>query len=339
MFTIVILKVYKLTASPFLQLIEPIEAGPGEWQTISGSSLQPDTQVHYRLLEGGLNDAVAITQYINGTKMKARVPPYTATQPFNGYVYVSTKTANNSIVNDRAIAFILKPTIKPTIGSVFQMQGSPGDPVLINGTAFAQPVEVHFMMSPTGPDLKADRIAGMTDTQITTYVPEFSGVAKPVDGFVYVKVGEVKSSLFPFRMVPTTEYKPLSLTSYASSCIWFEKRNEVDNYTIDSTVSSGGKVIGIIGGHHRAKLTEGFSGVDRYFSGVILKNGWVVDNVDSGVYWGITKPGKAGASISESHVGSPNALVAVAWWNTPVDHDIWYWLQVTIRGPKGVSYK
>lgn len=89
------------------------------------------------------------------------------------------------------------------------------------------------------------------------------------------------------------------------------------------------------------RMYQGSSGTDEYFIGVQLKNGWKVDSV------ALTQSGShATATVTESHEGTSDPHVVVAWQFVPGGHGphafwgtVTYTLNVRIKGPVGTSWK
>lgn len=100
----------------------------------------------------------------------------------------------------------------PAIASISVPQGQPGDPVLINGSAFSNGGgEVHFIVN-SGKDLVAP-VQVWTDTQIFATVPDIAGILA-YNGVVYVVRGsdKVKTNLVPWRFIPSPELREVRWT-------------------------------------------------------------------------------------------------------------------------------
>lgn len=156
-------------------------------------------------------------------------------------------------------------------------------------------------------------------------------------------------TIFPTRIPPlaarlertvtdpdaSTDHAVLDINAYDPSPVSFTKVNVTKN---DDYWQVSQTVPGQIDAVHVSEMFIGGKASDRYFSGVVLKNGWTVEEVV------FTPSGKVMFSNAEikpgdSHLGTSNASVTVSWWVEHPLNVLTYTLQVKVKGPKGTSWK
>lgn len=309
---------------PTISAIDPAVGESGGWLTLNGQNFKPDDVVHCIMPSG---DVISDKQYQNATQILARAPSYTSKQPVTALVYVEGKTAGKG--NTKGVA--LKPNI-PVIAAVTNAQGSPGDPVLISGSGFKTPVEVHFIVARDGREFTATVTDAnmVSDSQVYTHVPDISGVADTFDGQVYVKCGGARSDMASFRFVPDMEFASINLNDVDTG----KEFRITDKGTTMSHMDYHDQTRWVA--YHCSGIFSGYKGDDEYFVSTNLKNNWVVDEVK----WTHTiDDGSSNAYISESHAGTGSHYVKVHWWVDALTGIQEYGLSWVLKGPKGTSWK
>jgi hypothetical protein len=212
----------------------------------------------------------------------------------------------------------------PVINSLSAVRGQPGDPVLINGSGFANGGEVHFVINP-GKDVVA-HVDIWSDTQIFAEVPDASGILG-FNGQTYVvRTDLARSNIVPFQFNPGTEFRDLRSTL-----------DRVLQYPYIASSTTANQV-----DRDNANPFSGFQGNDMLFLTTRLKNGWVVD--DAFVYCLYNLYGmnfcSGGAYPAAVSRGSPSPSLTVHWWIDPGPFgnysNLAYQFDVRIVGPKGV---
>jgi hypothetical protein len=211
----------------------------------------------------------------------------------------------------------------PSITSLSVSEGQPGDPVMINGSAFSNGGEVHFIVN-AGKDLVAP-VQVWTDTQIFATVPDIAGVLS-YNGVVYVVRGsdQAKSTLVPWRFNPTLELRELRWTLDRRLTWPFETEASHRPTTI---------------AHGNGNPFIGYKNDDEFFVNTRLKNGWVADDawVICSVPWGNGNC-DGGAYYDTSRPGTDSPYLKVHWWVPPSFGGYkytYYTYAIRIVGPKG----
>ena len=219
----------------------------------------------------------------------------------------------------------------PTITSLSVAQGQPGDPVMINGSAFGNDVgEVHFVIAP-GKDLVAPAGLIWSDNQIFAYLPDVTGVLGS-NGTVYIKrpAGNVNSNLMPFRFNPLME--PRQITRIADTTL-----QQFNGVTV---FNQNGYYIRRM----HSFLFWGPKGNDHIFLNTRLKNGWVVSQLPV-VYHSFSSATDGGTYLIESHVGTDRPHMNVGFWMNDWASKMFqggmspmldYSISILIEGPKGM---
>jgi len=249
---------------------------------------------------------------------------------------------NKGQVNGPLYSIAMQPTT-PEIASLLNAFGRPGEPVLISGSGFRAPLEVHFV-DQNGTD-RTSAITSSDACSILTHVPDVSGVAGDSPWKVYVKSVGVASSAKDFTFKPAMETKLLDVKAagiQADSLVdgmwgegksldqmmdWFNAHWDFWEYSNNSSVS--------ITASHRGGQFWGRNGVDTYFKTFSLKNGWLVQSVNIEVQY---EPGESSAGLIMSRPGTPYPYAMVLWSDTTDRDMVNYSLSFTIVGPKGVPY-
>ena len=218
----------------------------------------------------------------------------------------------------------------PAIASINVTQGQPGDPVMISGSGFGTGGEVHFVIAP-GKDLIAPAGAIWSDNQIFATVPDAAGVLA-FNGTVYIKraAGTVNSNLVPFRFVPLSEIRQITLAA-------------------DETLQQfNGVTVFNASGYYIRRMHSfmfwGPKGNDHIFLNTRLKNGWIVSQPPL-VFFSHPFGTDGGVYLVESHPGTDRPHMNVGFWvdnwwsnmskggSSPM---IDYSISMVIQGPKGV---
>ncbi len=216
----------------------------------------------------------------------------------------------------------------PAIASLSVGQGQPGDPLMINGSAFgASGGEVHFILGPNK-DIVYQGQTWWYDNQILVNVPDATGL-RAYNGFVYLirNSDNAKTQLVPFHFDPTQEYRSII-------------------YTQDKKIGNPGQDYKIVGGstnlgHHQISHEDanpfwGFKGNDEFFTNARLSNDWVLDDV----YLTPTFFKRGGAYIQEKKTGTNWPYFNVRFWidgcfGDTASYSKYIYL-VSIKGPKGI---
>lgn len=308
-------------APPTITATDPLIGEPGLSIRFDGANFKQSDEVHF-IMPGG-NDVTANKQVLNATQMMVTIPDYSAKQQVNAQVYMRWN-ANKTWTNGTARVLPLKPT-QPSISGFDRVEGEPVQAVLVSGAGFRQPLEVHFIWSGGKDD--CGNILSSGDTQILVEIPDFSGIASPFNGQIYVKSVGQSSDLKAFRFIPATEYKTLDINEYDTNKV--AKFIQGDG---DDNVGFGPEIKGV----HFGSGFTGHKNEDEYFMNVRLQNNWVVDYIE---FRDSHDPGEADSGIWESHEGTDSPYVKVHWWDTPMYDWLDYYLTVHVRGPRGTSYK
>lgn len=220
----------------------------------------------------------------------------------------------------------------PVTSALSLSQGDPGTPVLITGSGFSDATgEVHFIVA-NGTDLVAP-LTTWTDTQILTQVPYKDGVPS-YNGYLYVKRADgAKTTMLPFLFHPPLDVVVLGFPPTVNSGSYNHIGHLYDSHAPDL---DWGDMI-----HTTYLLPWGLKGDDEYYLQTRLKNGWIVDSAGLVTISGNPGPyteGSAGAYITDVRVGTDSPYVKAHWW-LDASSSVYYRLQVTIKGPKGLTYK
>ena len=224
--------------------------------------------------------------------------------------------------------------VAPTITNLSVRQGSPGTPVLLEGSAFGdQPGEVRFLVA-NGTDLPAPA-SYWSNTQVFAEVPVKEGV-QAFDGYVYVKRADgSKTALVPFGFQPTSDIVTFCVGNNAGDVRIGNPVNVYDGQAF-STV-------------YHSTFFAGFAGYDEYNLQQRLTNGWrtmaaELRNADQCNKTGASRSGASGsgAYIVDWRPGTDSPYVKVRWWLDPVFFDynaVSYTLAITVTGPKGLAFR
>lgn len=134
---------------------------------------------------------------------------------------------------------------------------------------------------------------------------------------------------------PGLDTAVLDIKTFGSEAVSFWKGDSTKN---DDYWQVNPSVPGEIDSVHAGGMFVGHYGNDVFFKGVTLKNGWVVDKVD---FTPSSADSAAYAKIlpGGSHIGAADASVSVVWSDGPPLQTVTYTLMVSIKGPKGTSWK
>ena len=237
------------------------------------------------------------------------------------------------------------PGARPLVTSSSVSEGDPGTPVMLQGSAFGDARgEVRFIVA-NGRDLPAP-ITFWSATQIVTEVPATEGV-REFPGQVYVKRADgTQSDLRPFAYKPALErrqvFPPGRIVSWTNGT----ESGQFENARIHPYAVSwaGPSRYPNIQHPNVARWTAlfGGSGVDEYFIGARLANGWRVESCAIGNHMkGSTTPyttGSATVTVSKCPVGSDSMNTVVQWW-FDFGSSVTYSLALNIVGPKGVPHQ
>lgn len=331
----------------------PNMAEPDATVRLDGMNFMPTSEVHFVI--NGSDMPSKQVQFFSGQQITAKVPAYSSRQDLAGQVYVVNKTAANTIKGPLyGLAF--KQTVPVTAG-VINTSGQSGDPVLITGSGFRGPLEVHFITE-TGNDMPAN-VTASDECSVRTTVPDRDGVSAPTTWKVYVKSAGVMSNMVDFTWKPTMVTQLLDLNAAdiqhnsdfkGTGIPWGEIAAIATipyAFIVDLAASIGSSFGGSdewsndatgICAYHEGGLLGGNKDNDVYFNnpnGFRLKNGWVLDHVE---FKASSDPNEANAYIWDSKEGTDWPYVLVHWWDSAGYDSVSYNLGFVIRGPKGVPY-
>lgn len=313
---------YEPAPLPDIVSSDPEIVGPGDTVRLTGLNFKADDELHF-VLPGG-SDVVARKSFVSSTLVTATVPEYTSNADATAQVYA--KGVINYAWVKGSVSYLPLKSTSLTISGLDRTEGKPGQPVLISGNGFRNPIEVHFVYS-SGKD-EVGSVLSCSYAQVMAEVPSFSGVAAPYPGQIYVKCAGQTSASQSFSFDPAIDWVPLDFNKYDLSSIFhFVKGDDWDSWQ-DNT-------LGVAGVYHRGSFWTGHKNEDVWFDNIKLKNGYVVDSI----YFGKTSnSSEADAYIVESHEGTDNPYVRVHWWDTPVYDSVYYYIGVNVKGPRGVPY-
>lgn len=316
----------------------PITGGPGDMLLLNGQNFGPNDTVFF-LWGTGAPVQTPDKQYFSPQQIRVKVPDYSSKQPISMLIYVVGK----GLVNGPLYSIAMQPTT-PEIASLVNASGKPEEPVMISGSGFRSPLEVHFVDQSGN-----DRTAAITSSDpcsILTHVPNVTGVIGDSPWKVYVKSVGIASVAKDFTFKPAMDTQLLDVKAAgikndsAVDGVWGEGKS-LDQlmdwfnghwdyweygYTSPNTT---------IAASHRGGQFWGRGGIDTYFRTFCLKNGWLVQSVNFDVQY---EPGESLGSLILSKPGTPYPLACVLWGDSPDRDMVNYSLSFTIRGPKGVPY-
>lgn len=315
----------------------PITGGPGDMLLLNGQNFGPNDTVFFVWGTGAPVQAPE-KQYFSPQQIRVKVPDYSSKLPVNMLIYVVGK----GLVNGPLYSIAMQPTT-PEITSLTNTFGKPDEPVLISGSGFRAPLEVHFV-DQNGND-RTSAITNSDPCSILTHVPNVTGIASDTPWNIYVKSAGIASAPKTFTFKPAWDTQLLDVKA---ANIRFDS-------AVDGVWAEGkglGELIDWFNGHwdfweygytspnttvaasHRAGQIWGRGGIDTYFKTFCLRNGWTVASVNFDLEpW----PGTV-ASLIMSRPGTPYPYAVVLWGNSPQLHLVNYSLTFTITGPKGVPY-
>jgi len=218
---------------------------------------------------------------------------------------------------------VMTGTPNPAVKSLSVGQGEPGDPVMINGTAFGTAAgEVHFVIAP-GMDLVPKGVI-WTDTQIFATVPgPANGGVAAFNGTVYVKrADQVVSNLLPFAFTPQLERRMISMPAVPNDSI-------LPRYPDDNLFVMFGALT-----RGNCNWLWNPSGDDQLFPNTVLKNGWKVYAPPT-VYAPYSLGFGGGAYLVDSRVGTNSPYVDIHWWVDVGCNGFGYSVVMYIQGPLG----
>lgn len=314
----------------------PITGGPGDMLLLNGQNFGPNDTVFFLW---GTGDPVQAPekQYFSPQQIRVKVPDYSSKLPVNMLIYVVGK----GLVNGPLYSIAMQPTT-PEISGLMNTSGQPGDPLLISGSGFRAPLEVHFV-DQSGKDMTA-AITSSDACSIMTHVPNITGVVGDSPWNVYVKSVGITSATKGFTFKPAKEIQLLDVkaaNAKLDSTVdgvwgegkglgelmdWFNSHWDFWEYGYNSSTT--------VAASHRGGQFWGRGGLDTYFKTFCLKNGWIVLSVNFDAQFG----DGAVASLILSKPGTPYPYACVLWGDSPTLHLVDYSLSFTIMGPKGVPY-
>ena len=355
--------------------------GPGECIAVVGRNFTQDTGVVFfrwpSSPQSPVQQAVPNGGSAIQTTLFAGIPPYQSVTPYNASIFVRVhyKSAHLTADLDSAdFPITLDPDVlgiatingalvgqatddpqlaalqaaiaagqqgKAVVGADW---GLPNQPVLLGGAAFrTQPGLVHFVFA--GHDYYSTP-KSWSDTQILVNLPDYSGIAGPTGGSIYiVRADGVKSASVPFAFLPLMVAQRMSLSrDLTLDQLALQMSNSHDKW---SFTPDG---MGLTVAHDNSFWSVNY-GDDRIFSphslvkGVpppsqwLLRNGWTVTSVDVEVH--DSEPLTV-AKSGDRHVGTTNPGFDVGYVIAAgIPYDDWcgYTAYVTITGPRGVPYK
>lgn len=232
---------------------------------------------------------------------------------------------------------MLKQAIpSPAIATLNVTQAYPGDPVLINGSAFGNSVgKVHFVINP-GRDVVADAATVIwRDNQVFASVPANLSGFVASNGTLYVeRADSVKSNLIPLTYLPLIERRAIV---FWSDDVALQQYNGVYAY-IYSALDEYRRGVGIIGRQH-GQCFWSPSGNDRILANTRLKNGWKVSGAPR-VFMPNPYYANGGALLVDSRVGTDWPFADVRWWvnvNPFCQSSVMYYaVSIPIEGPLGI---
>jgi hypothetical protein len=170
------------------------------------------------------------------------------------------------------------------------------------------------------------------------------------DTLIYVQIAKQKSNFIAYKITPNYDYATLSLSDYdQSKCVIFTmgfmgESNaswsiDKDRYDADWAGKRGD-----LWGQHRGGRSTGYNGNDEYYKGIALQNNWVVDDIQFNVWdqpWNPRPiiPSDGMVILQESHNGTNLPYLNVRWAVNPYYNIVSYEIIVTIKGPRGYSWK
>lgn len=358
------------TPIPTISSVSPSAAGAGETVQINGANFKPDAVADFIIDVIGDNESPSV-QYISPTQLLAKIPSYSNRQPSVAQVYVIQKGITG-YVKGPLFSLALKPTV-PVITNLRDASGQPGDPVLIEGMSFKQPLQVHFV-DQAGKDIPSD-VTTWNECSVLTHVPDVSGIANPAPWKVYVQSGGDTSDKADFTFKPAMDTVKLDLSSAGADIasnsnfqgdnfdwaqlaivttvpytfIWDSillldgNAGSTDTWTCDVDNNAHCTHIGGFWDGH--KNDDEFFGHRRKDGTVIpsfrLKNGWTVESVS---FDKSSDPEEADANMWDgvtikSDVPKDCPYLLVHWWDSPNHDGVCYTVSWKITGPRGVPFK
>jgi hypothetical protein len=251
---------------------------------------------------------------------------------------------------------VVTPPGVPTIDSLNIARGQPGDWMIVYGPFVDDcQTQIHFVIGPTTDVAVNYAESGYflcTTANIpgvAAQVPNVSGLM-PYDGQIYVVHAGHKSRAIPFHFDPGIGFAQL-----APLCN--DPGAQIGSSDLDCPVDYvSSPLLGMYdpGDWGRMAIVRvswndpfGHRGEDTFYSGKVLKNGWLVDSVVITCGPDYTYPGSGvvvnffpctQAYVLVSGAGTPSPFVVVHWWLDAFS-SMRYKVLVNIKGPQGVTYQ
>jgi hypothetical protein len=224
---------------------------------------------------------------------------------------------------------------------------------------------VRYASCPSVPLLAT--IKEWNDGLVVMSVPDMSGIVNecPVEiALTRGSDGTTSAPMFGFQLMPameirTLEVPPQGADSYVGnaevvpSCVQCPNTGEAGYIAADGTppgwfdriyvwnpFTRRDDVTYLWYVHHATTGFSGYKGNDTFYMTKALKNGWRVHSalVQTIEFRGGAFPGSSNAYLTESRVGSNSPFISVRTWQEPFT-SLYYTIQVTIIGPKGVPHE
>jgi hypothetical protein len=237
-------------------------------------------------------------------------------------------------------------------------RGQPGDWLIVWGPFVDDcNTQIHFVLSPTT-DVAVNyyengyyRCTNSPMPGVSAQVPNVTGLM-PYDGQVYVVHAGHASRKVPFHFDPGIDFAQLAPLCN-DPAVQLQGNSDADCPVIAVT-----NVLGMMyypadwdkAAIVRVSLNDplGHKGEDIFYSGKVLKNGWLMDSVnltcgpDYTYSSGFTTNSYpcTQAYVLASGVGTPSPFVIVHWWLDALNSlPMRYKVFVNIKGPMGVPYQ